>query len=81
MRGPCFAGTRSSEGITDTTFTSLRCRAADLHPQRHKLTAERDNGDMMLPVMPPVAPMLAKAVSEISVGASYEPKRDGFSRT
>jgi ATP-dependent DNA ligase len=33
---------------------------------------------MKLPVMPPVAPMLAKAVPEIPPGASYEPKWDGF---
>lgn len=34
---------------------------------------------MRLPVMPPVAPMLAKAVEEIPAGAlSYEPKWDGF---
>ncbi|HEY2165523.1 MAG TPA: ATP-dependent DNA ligase, partial [Jatrophihabitantaceae bacterium] len=33
---------------------------------------------MQLPVMPPVAPMLAKAVAEIPPGASYEPKWDGF---
>src|SRR3954464_14686116 len=33
---------------------------------------------MKLPVMPPVAPMLAKAVSTIPAGASYEPKWDGF---
>ena len=33
---------------------------------------------MQLPVMPPVAPMLAKAVSDIPPGASYEPKWDGF---
>jgi ATP-dependent DNA ligase len=33
---------------------------------------------MMLPVMPPVAPMLAKAVATIPPGASYEPKWDGF---
>jgi ATP-dependent DNA ligase len=33
---------------------------------------------MDLPVMPPVAPMLAKAVPEIPEGASYEPKWDGF---
>jgi ATP-dependent DNA ligase len=32
-----------------------------------------------LPVMPPVAPMLSKAVKDIPVGAmSYEPKWDGF---
>ncbi len=33
---------------------------------------------MKLPVMPPVAPMLAKAVAGIPPGASYEPKWDGF---
>ena len=34
---------------------------------------------MQLPVMPPVAPMLAKAVPQIPVGQlSYEPKWDGF---
>jgi ATP-dependent DNA ligase len=34
---------------------------------------------MDLPVMPPVAPMLAKSVKDIPVGAmSYEPKWDGF---
>jgi ATP-dependent DNA ligase len=33
---------------------------------------------MQLPVMPPVAPMLAKAVATIPPGASYEPKWDGF---
>lgn len=36
-------------------------------------------GDMQLPVMPPVAPMLAKPVASIPGGAmSYEPKWDGF---
>ena len=33
---------------------------------------------MRLPVMPPVAPMLAKAVSSIPEGQLYEPKWDGF---
>jgi ATP-dependent DNA ligase len=34
---------------------------------------------MQLPVMPPVAPMLAKSVPEIPAGAlSFEPKWDGF---
>jgi ATP-dependent DNA ligase len=33
---------------------------------------------MQLPVMPPVAPMLAKAVPTIPASASYEPKWDGF---
>jgi ATP-dependent DNA ligase len=31
-----------------------------------------------LPVMPPVAPMLARPVAAIPAGASYEPKWDGF---
>jgi ATP-dependent DNA ligase len=35
-------------------------------------------GVMKLPVMPPVSPMLSKSVPEIPVGASYEPKWDGF---
>jgi ATP-dependent DNA ligase len=33
---------------------------------------------MKLPVMPPVSPMLAKSVSAMPPGASYEPKWDGF---
>src|ERR1035441_10064253 len=34
---------------------------------------------MDLPIMPPVAPMLAKSVKEIPQGSlSYEPKWDGF---
>ena len=34
---------------------------------------------MLLPVMPPVAPMLAKSVAKVPGGAmSYEPKWDGF---
>jgi ATP-dependent DNA ligase len=33
---------------------------------------------MQLPVMPPVAPMLAKVASEIPDGLFYEPKWDGF---
>jgi ATP-dependent DNA ligase len=36
------------------------------------------NETVRLPVMPPVAPMLAKAVSEIPPGQFYEPKWDGF---
>jgi ATP-dependent DNA ligase len=38
-----------------------------------------EDGVMRLPVMPPVAPMLAKAVKEIPSGPlSFEPKWDGF---
>ncbi|MCW0214962.1 MAG: ATP-dependent DNA ligase [Pseudonocardia sp.] len=33
---------------------------------------------MQLPVMPPVAPMLAKPVKDIPAGQLYEPKWDGF---
>jgi ATP-dependent DNA ligase len=36
------------------------------------------NGGMKLPVMPPVAPMLAKSVPTIPASGSYEPKWDGF---
>ena len=36
------------------------------------------NEPMKLPVMPPVAPMLAKSVAAIPPAASYEPKWDGF---
>jgi ATP-dependent DNA ligase len=36
-------------------------------------------GGMQLPVMPPIAPMLAKSVPQIPTGSlSYEPKWDGF---
>src|SRR6266542_5678480 len=38
-----------------------------------------DTGCMDLPVMPPVAPMLAKPVTELPEGPfSFEPKWDGF---
>ena len=38
-----------------------------------------EDGVMRLPVMPPVAPMLAKPVKEIPRGPlSFEPKWDGF---
>ena len=33
---------------------------------------------MDLPVMPPVAPMLAKPIADIPPGQLYEPKWDGF---
>jgi ATP-dependent DNA ligase len=39
---------------------------------------ERDNGQVKLPVMPPVSPMLAKSVRVIPPEASYEPKWEGF---
>ena len=43
------------------------------------LVGPRILGGMDLPVMPPVAPMLAKPVAELPVGAfSFEPKWDGF---
>lgn len=39
----------------------------------------RHDGGVQLPVMPPVAPMLAKAVQTAPTGAYlYEPKWDGF---
>jgi ATP-dependent DNA ligase len=47
------------------------------HAVRAGLTGGTMTG-MQLPVMPPVAPMLAKSVAAIPPGASYEPKWDGF---
>ena len=44
---------------------------------RHPPPARHD-ARVDLPVMPPVAPMLAKAVPEIPAGQRYEPKWDGF---
>jgi ATP-dependent DNA ligase len=41
-------------------------------------TAVGDPPDMHLPVMPPIAPMLAKPVAAIAPGQFYEPKWDGF---
>jgi ATP-dependent DNA ligase len=41
-------------------------------------TAVGDPPDMHLPVMPPIAPMLAKPVAAIPPGQFYEPKWDGF---
>ena len=41
-------------------------------------TALAESPDMKLPVMSPVAPMLAKPVAAIPPGQFYEPKWDGF---
>jgi ATP-dependent DNA ligase len=38
----------------------------------------RQTGGVRLPVMPPVAPMLAKPIGDIPAGQLYEPKWDGF---
>jgi ATP-dependent DNA ligase len=45
---------------------------------RGNVIAERENGAVQLPVMPPVSPMLSKSVPTIPPDASYEPKWDGF---
>src|SRR6266704_694468 len=46
---------------------------------RAQAVGREQDGAMDLPVMPPVAPMLAKSVAAIPGGAmSYEPKWDGF---
>jgi ATP-dependent DNA ligase len=45
----------------------------------HRDPGGMQNGGMQLPVMPPVPPMLAKAVKQIPDGdVSFEPKWDGF---
>ena len=46
-------------------------------PEDQTTDDQRDDG-MRLPVLPPVKPMLAKAVTAIPPDASYEPKWDGF---
>ena len=43
-----------------------------------RVGADGQTEAMRLPVMPPVLPMLAKAVPEIPPGHVYEPKWDGF---
>ena len=58
---------------TGCTVPAQRHRALS-----HRSPPTRQNEPMQLPVMPPVAPMLAKSVPTIPPGASYEPKWDGF---
>src|ERR687889_351362 len=51
----------------------------DEAPRGPRGACVRENGGMRLPVMPPIAPMLAKAVKDIPSGdLSFEPKWDGF---
>ena len=76
---------RSGRGRRRTALPSrwspARSRAARGAPvrERHGLLALRCERQVNLPIMPPVAPMLAKAVEDIPRGAySYEPKWDGF---
>src|SRR5580700_5044792 len=50
-----------------------------IRPPSNRHRPVGDDGAMDLPVMPPVAPMLAKSVKEIPSGPlSFEPKWDGF---
>jgi ATP-dependent DNA ligase len=49
-----------------------------LQPAGGDLPAGREDVPMQLPVMPPVAPMLAKSVERIPDAGHYEPKWDGF---
>jgi ATP-dependent DNA ligase len=44
----------------------------------HVTVRSVETGAVDLPVMPPVAPMLAKPAPDIPVGQLYEPKWDGF---
>jgi ATP-dependent DNA ligase len=50
----------------------------DADPTLGSFGTTRHTEPVRLPVMPPVAPMLAKSVPAIPPGASYEPKWDGF---
>src|SRR5205814_9534235 len=47
-------------------------------PRESRAPGACEHGRMRLPVMPPVAPMLARAVPAIPPGQFYEPKWDGF---
>jgi ATP-dependent DNA ligase len=58
--------------------TRLGCTEQDYRPVMRTSARCRNNDHMKLPVMPPVAPMLAKSVPTIPPGACYEPKWDGF---
>jgi ATP-dependent DNA ligase len=51
------------------------CRS---RPARADLPTGSEDVPMQLPVMPPVAPMLAKSVERIPDAGHYEPKWDGF---
>src|SRR5690606_1394278 len=48
------------------------------HAYRHKHGPCGRLAAVKLPVMPPVAPMLAKPIGDIPAGQMYEPKWDGF---
>ena len=77
--GNGWSDARSTAGTRSELLTSkgaMRgCRGSN-----ESLTATvRNNEGMLLPVMPPVAPMLAKSVPQIPEGSlSFEPKWDGF---
>jgi ATP-dependent DNA ligase len=54
-------------------------RAGARSSSRARAATVGNNERMLLPVMPPVAPMLAKSVPQIPEGSlSFEPKWDGF---
>ena len=77
--GTGWSDARSTAG-TRSELLTLEGRHARLSRQQRSLTATvRNNEGMLLPVMPPVAPMLAKSVPQIPEGSlSFEPKWDGF---
>ena len=54
---------------------AARCRCRDRVPRGH---LHPDRSAVNLPVMPPVAPMLAKPAAAIPLDQCYEPKWDGF---
>ena len=80
MDGPV-AVVRMARGKANALDTAM-CRDLAERLSEAEVTAHclvGEDGLMHLPVMPPVAPMLAKSVKEIPRGAlSYEPKWDGF---
>jgi len=78
-----------ADETADAVGLAELCREAPppIRRQAHLRTSDSPDGHgrswgtispVKLPVMPPVAPMLAKSVPGIPPGASYEPKWDGF---
>jgi ATP-dependent DNA ligase len=65
-------------GSPDVPATPLNGEAGGARAAGREADSQGRLKDMRLPVMPPVAPMLAKLAAQIPPGQHYEPKWDGF---
>src|SRR3954454_24582676 len=75
---PPHAVGRSPPRMVSAAIARVTTAAASCEHGSMGDTAVGECPDMKLPVMPPVAPMLAKPVAAIPPGQFYEPKWDGF---